>query len=156
MYKFFVLIISVLFIDAGPGVDNVEYDDGFYLTTACPPGEKPLPVVLTDGKKTVCLPSKPVVDFSSVISISGLVNLPKENQTAFRMVLSEDAVQKLRRISSQLPDNVYAFVFRDEVAFTFEIDIKKFNQIIEVKGNMDSKEIKILHQRLEKALRDGS
>jgi hypothetical protein len=156
MCKPILLVISVLFINANMGVDMSDREDGFYLTAACAPGEKPLPVVLTDGKKTVCLPSKPVVGFSGVISISGLVNLPKENQTAFRMVLSEEAVQKLRRISSQLPTNVYAFVFRDEVAFTFEIDVKKFNQIIEVKGNMESKEIKILHQRLEKALRDGS
>jgi hypothetical protein len=104
------------------------------------------------GAKKVCIPLKPFVVFSSVISVSGLVNIPEHNQSAFRMVLAEDAVQKFRKISSQLPAQEYAFVFNGDVAFIFFIDVSKFNQIIEVKGGLGSKEIRTLHQQLERAL----
>jgi hypothetical protein len=46
-----------------------------------------------------------------------------------------------------------AFVLNNEVVFTFQVDLKKFNNIIEVKGDYKSREMISFYDQLSSAVK---
>lgn len=131
------------------------HPDGFYFVIPCAQYiQKPMEVYLTDDKKDeeVCITHQPVVAVESLQSVSELEDIAATNYAFFRLELTPETTQRLRKVFSGMPSNKFAFVLQNEVIFTFDVDPKKFNQFISVSGASRGGKVKEFYNRLQQVL----
>jgi hypothetical protein len=143
-------ISCLLLLLACSNVHGQSYPNGFYFTLPCSQFvQKPMTVFLAEKEEEqVCITQQPVVVLEALDSIGDLLEIPKKNYVSFEFKLTRETTMKLYKVFTTMSSGRFAFVIENEVAFVFEVDGTKFNQLISVSGSLRAGRVQAFHQRL--------
>jgi hypothetical protein len=140
----------LLLMLACPNAHGQSYPNGFYFTLPCSQFvQEPMTVFLADKEEEqVCITQQPVVVLEALESIGDLLEVPKKNYVSFEFTLTRETTLKLYKVFTTMSSGKFALVIENEVAFVFEVDETKFNQLIRVDGSLRAGRVQAIRQRL--------
>lgn len=145
----YTLVIALVVLIATPAVSQNE--SGIFLTIKC--GKKMPKQTVSLTLKQVCLASSPIIltqDFQSVTAVR------QENQKVwFDLVLSKNAVDKLRQLAANLPKAQFALVVEKETFIVFPASNMAVNSTFRFEGQMKDLPTFVRVQEKLRALTNG-
>lgn len=108
-----ILVIVLLALIATPAISQSE--SGIFLTIKC--GRKMPRQTVALTQKQFCLATSPIIltsDFQSVTEVKH-----EEQKVSFDVMLTANAVARLRRLAANLPETEFALVVEKEVFAVF-------------------------------------